>query len=189
MPLWGALRKRRSVRRFGGKALELETLSQLLWATHGLSRRSTGRPLRTAPSAGAQYPADLYVVVHSVIGMRPGVYRYDEMEHALFPIAQGTFQEEFKDACMGQEMVADAQTLFMWVAVTNKLGDRYAARAYRYLFLDLGHSAENLALASESLLLGCCHVGAYYDDYANALLGLDGVDETVAYLTVVGRKR
>ncbi len=189
MPLWGALRKRRSRRRFGGKALELETLSQLLWAAHGLSRRTTGRPLRTAPSAGAQYPADLYVVVHSVTGIRPGLYKYDEMEHRLLPRSQGDVRPAFREACMGQEMVSDAQALFIWVAVRKRMGDRYAARAYRYLFLDIGHAAENLALAAESLLLGCCSIGAYYDEYTDAIMGLDGEKETVSYMTVVGRKR
>ena len=189
MPLWGALRKRRSRRKFGGKALEMETLSQLLWATHGLSRRSTGRPQRTAPSAGASYPTDLYVLINAVSGIRPGLYRYNEIKNILEPTSQGEYGEVFCEACMGQEMVQDAQTLFIWVAVNNRLGSRYGLRAFRYLFLDTGHAAENLALASESHGLGCCAIGAFYDQYVNALMGLDGEEKTVIYMTVVGRTR
>jgi SagB-type dehydrogenase family enzyme len=129
------------------------------------------------------------VVVHSVTGILPGLYKYDEMEHRLLPKSQGDVRPAFREACMGQEMVSDAQALFIWVAVRSRMGDRYAARAYRYLFLDLGHAAENLALAAESLLLGCCSIGAYYDEYTDAIMGLDGEKETVSYMTVVGRKR
>ena len=86
-------------------------------------------------------------------------------------------------------MVTDAQVLFIWAVHRDRVGTRYGLRAFRYLFLDCGHAAENLALAAESLLLGCCPIGAYYDRYIDALMGFDGKEETVAYLTVVGRKR
>jgi SagB-type dehydrogenase family enzyme len=55
--------------------------------------------------------------------------------------------------------------------------------------LDAGHIAQNLSLACASQGLAACHIAAFYDDEVNALLGLDGVDESVIYMTSVGRPR
>ena len=57
---------------------------------------------------------------------------------------------------------------------------------YRYIYLDAGHIAENLALAATSLELGSCQIGALYDDEVNEIIDVDGTDESVIYMSVVG---
>jgi len=64
---------------------------------------------------------------------------------------------------------------------------KHGQRAYRYVYLDAGHIAQNVALAAMALGLGSCQIAAIYDDEVNALLGVDGVEESAIYLTVVGR--
>lgn len=64
--------KRRSVREYTGAALTLEEVSQLVWAAQGITAREFGG--RTAPSAGATFPLELYLTVKNVDGIAPGVY-------------------------------------------------------------------------------------------------------------------
>ena len=63
---------------------------------------------------------------------------------------------------------------------------KYRQRAYRYIYLDAGRIAQNVALAAAALGLGSCQIAALYDDEANALLDVDGEEESTIYMTVVG---
>jgi SagB-type dehydrogenase family enzyme len=58
----------------------------------------------------------------------------------------------------------------------------------RYIYLDAGHIAQDLALAAVALGLSTCHIAALYDDETNALLGVDGKQESTLYMSVVGRE-
>jgi SagB-type dehydrogenase family enzyme len=83
-------------------------------------------------------------------------------------------------------MCATASVVFVWSAVFKRCKWKYGQRAYRYVYLDAGHIAENLALATASLNRGSCEIGALYDDQANAIVGIDGVEESVICMAVVG---
>ena len=83
-------------------------------------------------------------------------------------------------------MCAEAAAVFIWTAVFDRSKYKYGQRAYRYIYLDAGHIAQNLALAAVSLNLGSCQIGALYDDEVNAILGIDGIGESAIYITVVG---
>jgi len=48
---------------------------------------------------------------------------------------------------------------------------------------------QNAALSCVAMGLGCCHIAAFYDDEVNALLSVDGVDESVVYMSAIGRPR
>ena len=90
------------------------------------------------------------------------------------------------EAALGQTVVLAAQVTFIWTAVVERSRWKYRQRAYRYLYLDAGHVGENLYLAAGALGLGCCAIGAFYDDRANGIIGVDGAEETVIYLATVG---
>jgi SagB-type dehydrogenase family enzyme len=79
--------------------------------------------------------------------------------------------------------------VFVWTAVFARSKWKYRQRAYRYIYLEAGHIAQNVALAAVALGLGSCQIGALYDDEANALLGVDGEEESTIYVTSVGRSR
>jgi SagB-type dehydrogenase family enzyme len=83
-------------------------------------------------------------------------------------------------------MLAMASAVFIWSAIFERCKWKYGQRAYRYIYLDAGHIAENLALAAVSLNLGSCEVGALYDDQVNAILGINGREESVLCMAVVG---
>jgi SagB-type dehydrogenase family enzyme len=184
--LWNAIQTRRSVRTFQSVPLTEDQLSQLLWATQGITGGRRGHAFRAAPSAGACYPIDTYLVVNRVQGLQPGLYRYDVGEAALERLRSGDLAAAIAAACLDQEMAAQAAVVFAWVAVPTRSKHRYQERAYRYVYMDAGHLGQNLHLAATALGLGCCAIGAFFDDEVNALLGRDGLEETVVYLSVVG---
>jgi SagB-type dehydrogenase family enzyme len=188
-PLWEVMATRQSERRFVEAPLTQAELSQLLWAAQGLTHAVNGHVFRAAPSAGALYPVETYVVIHSVDAVEPGVYHYTVPEHALEQLAAGDYRVPVAHAALDQRMAAEANIIFVWTAVFARGKWKYRQRAYRYVYLDAGHIAQNVALAAVGLGLGSCQIAAIYDDEANAILGVDGEEESALYMTVVGRPR
>ncbi len=186
MGIWECIAKRRSVRDYSPLPLTLEELSQLLWACQGITEPYFR--LRAAPSAGALYPLETYVVVNNVEKLERGVYRYLVEEHALEMRVQGDLRRSIASAALEQEFIADAGAVFVWTAVPERTKSRYGERGWRYIYKDAAHACANLYLAAVALELGCCAIGACFDDEVNQLLGIDGVTETVVYLASVGRR-
>lgn len=186
MTLDETLRKRRSVREFAPKPLSLGQLGYLLWASTGIQRTGHGYDFRTAPSAGALYPIETYIVVNSVKDLQSGIYHYGIRRHELERMKVGDLGGEIAAAALGQDMCATAPAVLIWTAVFARSTWKYGQRAYRYIYLDAGHIAENLALAAVSLGLGTCQIGALFDDEVNKLLDLDGIRESVVYMSVAG---
>jgi SagB-type dehydrogenase family enzyme len=184
--IFDVLRKRRSRRRYSDTPLTLAQLAQLLWAGSGITGVHAEVALRAAPSAGALYPIETYVVVHRVEGLAPGLYHYAVREHALEQLRLGDLRDEVARAALDQPIAATAAAVFVWTAVFERCRWKYGQRAYRYIWLDAAHIAENVALAAVGLGLGSCQIAAIYDDEADGLLGVDGEEESCLYMTSVG---
>jgi SagB-type dehydrogenase family enzyme len=187
MPIWEAVGKRRSVRKFKNAPIDGADLSQLLWASQGVTAAEIAHGLRAAPSAGALYPVETYISAQMIGGIEPGIYHYNVPEHALELIRRGDLRHRLAEAALDQGFLADGAAVFAWTAVFARSKWKYRERAYRYVYLDAGHIAQNVALAAVALGLGSCQVAALYDDEVNALLGVDGIEESIIYMTVVGR--
>jgi len=186
MSLEAALKHRRSVRDFEDKPISLVQLSYLLWASTGIQRIEGDYEFRTAPSAGALYPIETYVIANNVSKLERGVYHYSVRGHKLDELRRGDLRREITQAALGQDMCATAAAVFVWSAVFERCKWKYGQRAYRYVYLDAGHIAENLSLAAVSLNLGSCEIGALFDDEVNAILGIDGEQESTILMAVVG---
>ncbi len=192
--LWTLMNQRRSVRVFSEEPMTKTELAQLLWATQGITRASVPAyggeiDLRTAPSAGALYPIETYLCINNVDGIKPGFYHYAVPSRKLELIEAGDFRLQLADAALRQTMFAAGNVVFIWTGVFERSVWKYRQRAYRYVFLDAGHIAQNLALAAEGLGLGSCQVAAFFDDEVNQLLHLDGETESVLYLSIVGKRK
>lgn len=186
MTLEGTLKARKSVRRFRTEPLRLGQLGYLLWASTGLTWRERGYEFRTAPSAGARYPIETYVVANDIEQIEQGLYHYAIRSHELEQLGVGNMRATVAAAALDQEMCALAPAVLVWTAIFARTEYRYCQRAYRYIYLDAGHIAENLALAVVGLGLGSCQIGAFYDDEVNKLVGVNGADECAVYMSVVG---
>lgn len=189
MPLCQAINLRRSLRNFSPKAMTKDVLSQLLWASQGITLEAMGFDFRAAPSAGALYPVETYLVIHNVEGVDSGVYHYALRSHELERLKPGDFREAVSSAALDQDMAYSAAAVFIWTAIFERSKWKYSERAYRYVYLDAGHIAQNLALAAVSAGLGTCQIGALYDDEVNSLIDVDGEEESVLYMSAVGHPR
>jgi SagB-type dehydrogenase family enzyme len=185
-PLWTILSQRRSVRVFQPRPLRDAELSQMLWAAQGVTAEQSGFKFRTAPSAGALYPVETYLVVNDVSGIPQGIYHYNVPAHCLEQLRQGDYRVAIARAALDQRIAYDAGLVFAWSAVFERSKWKYKQRAYRYVYLDAGHIAQTVAMAAVALGLGSCQIAALYDEEVNDLLGVDGIEESALYLTVVG---
>lgn len=155
-----AFKLRRSVREFAPVPVAMSDVSQLLWAAQGLTT-TDGR--RTAPSAGALYPLEVYVVAGNVENLAAGVYHYDPRLHRLEAIAKGDRRAGLSRAAFEQEFIAQAPAAIVIAAVHARTATKYGARAERYCAIEAGCAAQNIALQAVALGLGTVVVGAFDD--------------------------
>ena len=188
-PLWEILSKRRSERDFLTQPVSAHQVSQLLWAAQGITAEQFGYKFRTVPSAGALYPVETYLVINDVEEIPQGVYHYNVLEHSLEQVKEGDYRVQIARAALDQRIGYDANLVFAWTAVLERCKWKYKQRAFRYIYLDAGHIAQTVAVAAVSLELGTCQIAALYDEEVNDLLGVDGMEETAIYLTVVGHPK
>ena len=178
-----ALYNRRSRRNFQDTPLTIEQLSQLLWAAYGIS---DGNRLRTAPSAGALYPLEIYVAVGNVIGIEPGLYRYIPQAHKIVRTLDRDIRADLSVAALNQTMVRDAPIVIIYTAVFDRVASRYGERGLqRYVFMEIGHSAQNVYLQATALGLGTCAIGAFVDERVSEILELPA-DEAPLYIMPIG---
>lgn len=185
--IWDSLRRRRSVRVYNQEPVTKQELSQLLWATQGITADLREYGLRTAPSAGALYPVETYIYANRVTDLEQGLYHYDIRSHALQLLKPGNIAKEVAVGALDQDTASRAAVVFIWSAIFQRSAWKYLERAARYVYLDAGHIAQNLALAADALGLGTCQIGAFYDNEMNAILEIDGVKESVIYMSSVGQ--
>lgn len=175
------LHARRSVRAYANEPLSLAQISQLLWAAQGIT---DSRGLRTAPSAGARYPLEIYVVSGNVEGLSAGIYQYFPREHVLKRISSGDKRSELSNAAMRQDWVRKAPVSFVFAAVYDRVVSRYGDRGVRYTDIEAGHASQNLALEAVSLGLGSVVVGAFDDGDVKKIVGFADEEEPVLMMPV-----
>ncbi len=177
--------QRRSIRDYTGEPLTLPEVSQLLWAAQGITDSERG--FRAAPSAGALYPLEVYVVAGEVADLPPGIYRYRPEEHNLAPLIDGDKRGELADAALNQQWVKEGALVIVFTGVYRRTTSKYGERGIRYVHMEAGHAAQNLCLQATAMDLGAVTVGAFYDDKVAELLNLPA-DEQPLYVIPVGRK-
>jgi len=170
------LATRRSVRDYSSKALTWQEIGQMLWAMQGITRDWGAR---TAPSAGALYPLETYVVTAE------GLYHYQPQGHRLTATPQLDLRQELWQAGLKQDWIRQAPAVFVITAVYARTAVKYGDRTERYVHLEVGHAAQNLLLQAVALGLGGVVVGAFYDEKVRAALGLPE-DQMPLYLIPVG---
>jgi SagB-type dehydrogenase family enzyme len=159
----------------------------LLHCTTGITAESWGNKLRAAPSAGALYPIETYLVIHRLADLEPGLYHYALPDQQLEQLRTGDLRQEIVQQGLMQEFLGQANLVLVFTAVLQRLRWKYQERSYRYALLEAGHLGQNLYLAATSMGLGACAVGAFLDDGLNAMLGLDGQEEAAVYMLAAGK--
>ncbi|MFC1667292.1 SagB/ThcOx family dehydrogenase [Candidatus Omnitrophota bacterium] len=159
-----AIKNRRSERSFSGEELSLGQISQLLWSCQGITDESNG--FRSAPSAGATYPLEIYLVSSD------GLFHYLPYAHSLERLEDKDVRDELSRACYGQGFVKDAAIDIVICADFKRTMSHYGERGENYVYIEVGHAAENLHLQAISEGLGSVPVGAFSDDGIKKTLNL-----------------
>lgn len=184
LPVEETIEERRSIRSYTEQPLDIEEVSQLLWSAQGITS-DDGK--RAAPSAGATYPLETYLVVDEggVEGLERGVYRYIPEDHILEKVMEEGIHEELSSAALGQSPVEDAPVNIVITAVYERTKERYGERGKRYVHMEAGHAAQNIYLQSEALDLGTVVIGAFNDGEVQEVMDLP-TDHEPLYIMPVG---
>lgn len=179
---------RKSIRKYGERALTLGELSYLCWATQGVRRdRGDGSVWRNVPSAGNRHALETYIAVLHVQGLEPGIYLYRPQEHALaFCHQNDNYVNDLNEGVRRQIFVAKAPVTFIWTAIPWRMEWRYSVASVKVIALDAGHVCQNLYMAAQSIDLGVCAIAAYDQKIMDDFIKVDGVDEFTVYLASVG---
>ncbi|MCX8185253.1 MAG: SagB/ThcOx family dehydrogenase [Sulfolobales archaeon] len=187
-----AILLRKSIREWRREPITIVQLSMLLWASQGLVEDAGfGWYRRSAPSAGATYPLEVYVVVGNrsvkVDGefLKAGVYKYDYMRHSIKLVKEGDVRVDLWRASLRQDWVRDAPVTIVLCAVYERTTGRYGERGIRYVHMELGHVGQNIYLVATALDLGTVAIGAFYDEEVAKIIS-SARNERPLYLFPVG---
>ncbi len=178
-----ALRRRRSIREFAAGPLTLGQVSQLLWSAYGIT---SPEGFRTAPSARALYPLELYLAGGDVAGLRSGVYRYAAHRHSLEAVREGDVRNDLAATTFGQDFVGKAASILVFAAVYGRTREAFGEAGRDYVHMDLGHAGQNVHLQAVALDLGTVVVGAFRPAEVQEVMRLPE-DQVPLYLMPVGR--
>lgn len=179
MPLEQAIAIRRSRRHFLPKSLTLEQIGRLTWAAQGQDESSK---YRTTPSAGATYPLELFVITGD------GMFRYLPAKHALEKLVDQDLRSPLSSAAWGQKFIQAAPLTLVFAAEFTRTTGHYGKRGIRYVYMEVGHAAQNVHLQAEALGLGSVAIGAFDDNSVSKVLSLPQNLDPL-YMVVVGYHR
>lgn len=189
-----ALSLRRSTRTFSEEALSLSDIAQILWAGQGFTKKREEPPskwnvkyewqggYRTAPSAGAQMPMELYVVAGNVKGLEKAVYKYIPQTHSIKKVLDGDKRMDVYNVALKQNSIKEGAALIIMSGVYERTSFKYGDRAQRYVHIEVGAILENIYLQCGALGLGTVMVGAFKDEQLKNVLDLPEDEHPLAIM-------
>lgn len=188
--IYDCIMDRKSNRIYKEDEMTLEELSFLLSATQQIKEIKGGGyvGLRPVPSAGGRHPFETYLAVSNVKGLGKGIYRYLPLEHKLFFVKEEEdIAKIVSEGANHQKFARNASVTFIWTCIPYRTEWRYAHRSYKIMLLDAGHICHGLYLSCEAIGFGTCAIASYNQDFMDNLIGADGEDEFVVYMSPVGK--
>ena len=178
--------KRKSFRRFSGKPIRLEQLSEILYYSAGSVRESDGKFHFPYPSAGGKYPIEIYPLVLYGDELKIGLYHYSPTEHALDILLTPLKKEDTSSIWMSQKWFRKASVILILTAVYHRTTDKYGNRGIPFLFIEVGHIGQNIYLLAQSLGIGCCAIGQFKEKQLCRLLDINPFEEYPIYYIALG---
>ncbi len=183
MSLEEALLARRSIRNYSNQPLSAGEISQLLWSAQGITNE---QGFRTAPSAGATFPLELFLMANNVTDISKGIYQYNPHNNSLNLLHEKDLAAEVSRASHSQSMIYEAGAVIIFGAVFERTTSRYGNRGERYVFNEVGHASQNVHLQAAALNLGTVVIGAFQDHEVEQILNLDD-QIRILYMMPVGK--
>jgi len=189
--LLSIIQKRKSERKFQGKSLTLEIVSQILYFVSGIrsfnkTKENLNQSKRMYPSAGARYPLEMYVVILRSKEVPLGIYHYNVKWNTLELLLKGNFKKEFSQKITNQHWIEKSGMVIIITTVFGRTLIKYKERGWRYIFFEAGHLTQNVYLISTLLKLKCCAIGGFIDKKIIKLLDLNPKSELPLYLIAIG---
>lgn len=184
MPIEQTLQKRRSIRSYSDKPLTIQEISQLAWSAQGISDERSG--FRTAPSAGATYPMEIYLLVTGLADVADGVYRYNNRKHTLEKKINGDMRQNLFEVSLRQPSITNAPVVMVITGVLERTEQRYGQRALRYVYMEAGHVAQNVYLQGVVLDVGTVVIGAFQDEGVSRVMELEDGEHPL-YIMPLGK--
>jgi len=154
--------ERESVRKYQNKAIEIEKISQILWAAQGKKGQK-----RTVPSAGATYHLEIYVTLKD-----KGYFHYDFKNHALKLVTEEIICKKLAEESWNQKFIEEAYLNIIICADYSRTTKRYGERGIRYVYMEVGHCAQNIHLEAIALGLVSVPIGAFQDKNVKKVMKL-----------------
>lgn len=197
------LATRRSAAQFSGTAIDLGTLAYILLAAYGVTGRLRPSPpapgsdqpatrsvgLRATPSAGGLHSNDVFVLVEAVQGVEPGLYYFHPDLRCLQSVDPRLRVSDLAQTTGYAERVRSAAAVVLLAGAFSRNQWKYWERGYRMVLLDCGHLAQSLTVAATEADVVAHPIGGFVDDQVNAMLGLDGIDDAVLHLLLLGTRK
>ena len=177
-----AVVNRRSHRRFGPEILDQPRSVALLQAAAGFHRQAL------ASGTAALSLLRLGICVEHVNGFADGFYLLTNDAQSFVRIRKGRFQAPLSRVCLDQQWISGAAVNFLFMVNLNELEQTAGPGGYSAVLMHAGGMAQRIYLAATGLGLGCCGVGALYDDEAGALFELNP-DSALFYVVSAGTIR
>ncbi len=178
-PIEAVILRRGSTRRFAHGSLSFSQLSTLL------ERATTAVPCDFLASPNL-WLNDLYLAVHCVDGLPPGLYVLHRDRQALELLREGHFRKEAGYLALWQDLAADASVDVFFLANLHPILDRFGNRGYRLAQLEAGTMGGKLYLAAYAQKLGATGL-TFFDDEVTAFFSPHAQDKSAMFLVAVGK--
>ncbi len=179
------LRRRKTIRGQKRGTLPQSYLKELVWAAYGHTHDYRDLKMRTAPSAGATYPIELYFVCEDIEGVPDGLYLFDTGIEDVSLAAAGQFLDKIRAASYDQKFIVQCNLAVIMVYNPGKIVSDYGRDSAKYSAMECGHIAQNLLLMATSLELGAAPVGAFDQEKLDKLIGIDEFKQSL-YMIMIG---
>jgi SagB-type dehydrogenase family enzyme len=171
-----AMQGKKSARSFSKTPLNLQQVSQILWAAYGRlpTDAISGATIKVTPSAGGLYPLDIFLVSGqgTVQDLPEGIYMYKPLTHTLLHVASGDNRKLLAYASLSQMWIAEAPVIVVIAATFGRSTVKYRQRGIQYVFMEAGNANQNMYLQAVAMGLRIGTVGAFNDPQVAGVLKL-----------------
>lgn len=195
--LYSAIKTRKSTKKYVKSDISIKELYCILHYSYGIMRnekiqnKTISWSFRAVPSPGGIFASEIYIILLNS-HLPKGLYHYRADTNGLELLKEGDFSTFVKDNSGMDTYIESVKSiggLFITTGMIERLYTKYGERSYRFMLLEVGFIAQNMSLIAESLDIGTCMLGGYYDDKINCFLGIDGLLESVQNVMVFGNKK
>jgi SagB-type dehydrogenase family enzyme len=144
-----------------------------------------GLPADFLEPPGAQLN-DLYLIVHSVQGLKPGAYFFQRDRNTLELLEEGRFRAEAYHLGLEQELSADACVDVFFLADLERILERYGNRGYRAVQLEAGTIGGRMYLAAYAQRLGGTGL-TFFDDDVTDFFSPHARGKSAIFLLAIGK--